>query len=244
LPVPLRARSLAELLDLALELVRHTFVQLTPLMAAALLMGFTRDAIIVRPTSVQTLEVYAPTWVLATLFKALLLGTCTIMIAGAYAGRAETLPRAILAAAKRVLAFYALSLGLYVAVVIGILLLVAPGLAVLQRYGLAPTVLLLEQRPLVDALRRSDLLSRHSHRRLLESYIVVYGLYGLALLAALFLVPKVLGAGLASRTVRVLIGTLAFPILASFRTALYFDTRIRSEGLDLEGRLSGLEPGA
>lgn len=172
-------------------------------------------------------------------------------------GRPATIASVLLATASRYLTLlglvgvgFLLLLGFYVALVVGFLLLVIPGLVVIGlavwmavRWSMVWAAMLAEDVGPINALRRSWNLTRGHWWRILGILIVVAILqavigFGLNILfggiAALIpgIEPDVRSALVL--IVTTLLNAVVTPITTIAITLLYFDLRVRNEGYDLD----------
>lgn len=181
--------------------------------------------------------------VLGAVTALLAAAACYRIIASAYAGQRTTWRRSLAFAARRAVGLLWLYVLLGLAVGLATLLLVIPGVYLYVAFAVAVPVLMVEDTRGAKALGRS--------RRLVKGRwwstfgVVVVGtvmasVVGGLLSSALLLIPAaVFNGNLAVGAVsHVLAGIAAAAITTPFKAAifilLYFDLRVRKEGLDLE----------
>lgn len=137
--------------------------------------------------------------------------------------------------------------------VVGILLLialaVAAGVVVYTLFLLATPALILERLGPLAAIRRSVGLVRRRFWPVLGTYLLVWLI--VAVIAAVigwpFGLPAILLGGpaalVATAIGAVIVGILTTPLTHNAVTLIYYDQRVRSEALDLEGMTAAMEAG-
>jgi hypothetical protein len=151
-----------------------------------------------------------------------------------YHGRKPDTPAALRRVVRRPFAILLTSIYVWGLVFVGLILLIAPGLFVLARYGLAPVGIVLEQNGIMATLRRSATLTQGSRKKVLAVYALAY-LPLLVLnwvIAGAFIATGNLGGS--SELVTGVFGAAVTPIVAGITVALFYDLRIAREGYDLE----------
>jgi hypothetical protein len=180
---------------------------------------------------------------LAMLVYLLTTAGCFKAIAHAYLGETTTWQDSLSFALKRLPAVMWVSLLVFLATVLGFILLIIPGIYLTVAFALALPVLLLEDQRGSKALGRSRKLIEGRWWRvagvLLAGYILATVVSGIVqgLLAALMFVAAgddsvmaVVLSGVAG-----LIGqVITTPFVAALVTVVYFDQRVRKEAFDLE----------
>jgi len=105
-------------------------------------------------------------------------------------------------------------------------------------------VLVLERRGLGEAFSRSSSLSRDRKLHIIATLGLTVLIYFLLTvggqLVALFLLRKFL---ILQAIVTALLSILLYPVVAITEAVLYFDTRIKSEGFDIEMMAGALDAG-
>ena len=174
---------------------------------------------------------------------ALGLGVLIAAIADAYLGR----PLGVRQAFSRVRPLLASLLGGYVLaglrIVLGLLLLVIPGLVWAMSYLLVTQAVVVEGKGARAALERSKELSRGGRGRLALLGLVV-GLIQLALQwgFAAVLPAAVQRVPLLALLLQQLPAILVLPLYPAVLTVAYFDLRVRKEAFDLELLAQAVEP--
>lgn len=127
-------------------------------------------------------------------------------------------------------------------IMVGLVLLIAPGLYLIGRWFAVPAASIAEQVSLREAFRRSRELTRLDLKRVLWTL----GLVEIGLMVLSFVLPAVLpGGSLESpsftQTLALwALGVVLLPFRAGLTTLLYLDIRMRREGYDLQAALRSL----
>lgn len=229
----LRPRSITEIVDAALHLLRQQYLQLVTATAAVCL-----------PVLVLRLLLPAPlSWVpplFYVLAQSIATGAVIVMVADSYLGRRPSVAGALREVGAHIGALVGTSVLQALLVLTGFVLLIVPGFIFLAWFFAAPMVVVLEDAGAVHALRHSRELVRGHTPRVLGALLLVILLY-LVLAGLLGATAGVLGAfgpGAADTALAALVDgamrILLAPILAVVFTLLYYDLRIRREGFDLQ----------
>jgi hypothetical protein len=231
----IRAMSFAEILDTGFRLVRDHFA----LLASIGLVLYGPIAVLQEVIGTQAPGQVSATTAIAALLLALLLaalspiaqGAMTLAIGDAYRGRATTLGEAYRGSLRRALALAGTFLLMGLGVVLGMILLVIPGIYLAIAWMLAIQIVMLE------GIAGSSALSRS--RALLRSHM--WRALGITVLAAIVggvisMLLQLLVSGIP--IVRSVASAIAQSVAMAFYTGvgvvLYFDLRCRKENFDLE----------
>jgi len=195
---------------------------------------------------------FATSTLIGAVTSLLATAVCYRVIASAYAGSRTTARESLAFAARRALPLLWVAVLVYVLATLGLFGLVVLGIFLWVSWAVAVPALLVEDARGFSALGRSRELVKgrwwSTFGVVVVSSILVGVVTGL-LTAALLIVPAALfsddlgvaavGNGLAN-----IVGqAVTTPIQAAVVVLLYYDLRVRKEGLDLERLLDG-EPGA
>jgi hypothetical protein len=156
----------------------------------------------------------------------------------AYRGETPSPTRAFRALAKR--AWPVLMSGVYrtAMTLLGLILLVVPGLYLFAIYALVPSIALFEPKLSArGALKRSYVLTTGAKGRALLCYVLPYGVVIGANILITELTKEIVGTrhgALAGGFAGSATAALLTPFLAALQVVLYVDCRVRSEALDLE----------
>lgn len=168
-----------------------------------------------------------------------LAGTISIMAGAAYIGDPIDAQAAMKRTGARFWILIALGVIVWAAVGIGFVLLIVPGLYLLAKFGLAPTLAAIENTGVRASLARAAALSEGQKKHVLATLclslaIIFVTFFAIGAITAL-LNPIVVH--LLSAVVMVFVYPLA-PIAAAI---LFYDLRVRNEGLDIEMMSARLE---
>jgi hypothetical protein len=156
----------------------------------------------------------------------------------AYLGEPVRAGVALKRAVRRVLPLMLLSFILYIGVVIGMLFFIFPGFYLALRWAPLPMVTVLEDGDPGETLRRVWALSRDNVLHIFVLVIILLCIYFAIAFMMLFLLGSsmIFGAGAAKAGSILYYAVLAlfFPFFQMVLVALYYDLRIRHEGLDVE----------
>lgn len=250
----LRARGASEIVDAAFKLyTRHmgqyvlvAGIAYAPALIAMLILrpGATPPD----PTDMAAVSSmftgYMITMVISLVAIALMNGTVTALGARAYLGEEVDVAAAVRQALPRVPVLIVSALLLGVLYFFGLLLLILPFFYIAARFfGVVPAVVL-ERQGVFGAFGRSLALSKGNTMHVLGALFLLYGIYIVGSFAV-----SAIGVLLGNFLVVTLLSTLytivAFPIVGLGTMVLYYDTRIRNEGYDLQRMTEGLgNPGA
>jgi hypothetical protein len=168
---------------------------------------------------------------------------CFKAVADAYLGSEPDWRRSLRFGARRLAGLLGLALAGSVIIVLALLALLIPGIWLMVSYSVAVPALLLERAGPITALRRSFQLVRGrwwpTAGALTVGYLMI-AILGAIVQYGVLIVPSLLTDGntLALALGAVVGGTLGAaittPYTAAVVTLLYFDLRVRKEGLDLQ----------
>ena len=236
--IAIRPRRPTELIDASLAMLRGQYLRLMALAAVPLAPYVLVSLAISLRYGVSAEE----TWWLELLVLYFACGaiahaSLSLAIADLYHERPldtagalrRTLPRAWTVIATSVVAT-AITL-------LGLLLIIAPGIYFMTQFFGIPIIAVLENRGFADTFRRST--------RLADGHVLaILGSYGLTWLVVTLLAviaEMIAGGGMlmaerpvAANLVGNLMGIISYPIFAAVTTLLYYDLRIRKEGYDIE----------
>lgn len=120
-----------------------------------------------------------------------------------------------------------------IAIGIGLVLLIAPGLYIYARYGMAPIIAVLEGGGLRASLARASILSNDRKGHILRTMFIILLIFvavGFAFGLIIVLLPNPILVAAAGFLVTI----LSYPLVALAQTVLYYDLRIRAEGYDVQ----------
>jgi hypothetical protein len=263
-PLPLRQMGIGELVDGAVKLYRRDWLALMGI-AAIVLVPVTFIQVWVTQNMVGSLNEFATQQEFDAVASQVLLITVVFVAvqflivqpflvaaisraaADAYLGERVTLGRTFRYALSRLPAILWITIVTSVVTIVGLFLLIIPGIIAFVRLALAPAVLVVEDVRGTKAVGRSWRLTNGHFWRVLGTLILsgLIAAVGAAIIqiptefAAVALGPdgwpvSALGAALAS--------VLITPFSLLIVVLLYFDLRVRKEGFDIEVMAQELAP--
>lgn len=247
----LRPLTLGEVLDTSFGIYRRLFL---PLLVVSVATQTIPLAIGVFVESAGGIGQQPALWLLsvglAVVFGAVGSAASTFLIAETYLGESLTPQDAFLRSTPFMGRLIATSLLVSILIALGMLLLVVPGLILACGLILSTPALVLEDIPRpTDALARSWTLTRGFRLKIFASLLVAL---------VLLLIPPItlgafvaVGSGTVAESTAVLImlivqsilQILVYPYFYVLITVLYYDLRVRKEGLDLEMLATSLQQG-
>jgi hypothetical protein len=192
---------------------------------------------------------------LAIVGSAVATAATTFGVSDIYLGKETSISSCFKRVRGTTLAVMGTSLLYGLAIMVGFIFLVVPGIYLLGRYGLSTPAVVLEDRGPISGLNRSSELTKGSVLRVLVVYFLSYllifviaALLGGIAAAALDSVAQQIGTT-TSKALTDLTSAVAnvviTPVLAIALTVLYYDQRVRKEAFDIENMMSLLgEPAA
>ncbi len=175
-------------------------------------------------------------------------GASTFVVSDAYLGRETTVQSAFARAMPRIWHLIGISILTSLAVGVGFVMLIVPGLLLFGGLLLSPVVSVIESTNVSESMNRSWQLSGGYKGKLLLTMLVAF---------LLLLVPSItLGAvggvaagvsadqpvGLAFFVASLVLQVFAYPFVYVVQTVLYYDLRVRKEGFDLELLAAAMPP--
>jgi hypothetical protein len=180
--------------------------------------------------------------VISSVLSLLALAACTRAVAGAYLGEDVDWRHSIRFALVRLLPLVAALIVTLLAGTVGLILLVIPGIYVLVRLAVVVPALLMEDRGAAGAVKRSWELVKGRWWPTFAVVVITLLLVGIisAILQGLVVAPILAGAdselvgALLTGLGQIVANVFTLPLQAAVITILYFDLRVRKEGLDLQ----------
>ena len=241
--VPFRPRSASELVDATVQLMRGDYLQYVMLMGIAYVPLLLLLVFIARLGAVDTTAGLGAIvlLVIAMVWFTVIDGVMTVAASERYLGREVDVMGALRQASQRVGALLYASTMKWVAIIIGTVFLIVPGLYFLARFFAASQVVVLEgvggSRALARASELSDGLKGHILKTLFLVLIIYFGLQiGWSIVLAMLLgsQPTEGVVMIAQQLLGFVFTILVYPFVSIAQTLLYYDARIRREGYDIE----------
>jgi len=190
----------------------------------------------------------------------LIMGALTHAADVAYRGDRPGISSSLGRGLRRFLPLLVVSVLAWLAMVVGFLLLVIPGLIVIAMYFAAYAAVVIEQRGPLDALGRSQRLSKGARMRILGVVGIAVLITYLPLMAMWMFAGVSIGIGAAlsaaaasgtsvwlmslMQACTIVIGAVTMPFLINVTVLLYYDRRARTEAPDLESAVAALQGNA
>lgn len=248
--VALRPRGVVELLDLTVVVYRAAWRQVLTASALLILPLFALDSVVAVRGSESLGLGYVGLWIVRVVMgmfhNMLCQGIVALLVADLVAGRVPDLAPALRGTFRRA-GRIVLATCLYTCIVVpGMMLLIIPGLVIAAALFAFPAAIVLEDATAMQSLSRSSTLTTDQLGRCLAALTVVFVtqiaigaggglLIGWAIdagmLRAMWLNPLTNVISIVTSTLASVVGAL-----------LYFDLRVRREGLDLELDMAALVP--
>jgi hypothetical protein len=247
--VALRPRSPSEIVDAAFQILRAHYAQFVMCSALAYLPWLVVQLIIASDPSVLT---RTNVWVGAALGVgiwldfALMSAVIIVCASQAYLGDPVDVGVAVRRAIPRLPTVLLGAIARYLCIIVGFFLFLVGALYVGARLFAVTPAVVLEEAGVGRAFSRSSALSNGRKRHVINTlglvgliyFVLAVGVQVAAAFAGGLLVQAIVTAGFT---------IMVYPVVAITEALLYYDTRIKSEGLDIElmtGALEGTAPPA
>jgi len=240
----LRPRSATELVDAAFQVLRAHYGQLLVCSAIAYLpmlllrlfvIGDTTRYLNGDPTAMQSDIFMTTLWTMlgSLVTYSLMSAVLVVLTSQAYLGDTVDVGDAVRRVVPRVIPVLIASVIRSVLFILGFILLFVPGFWVLARYFAVVPAVVLEDAGTLHSFSRSAELSRGRKWHILGTLALVTIIYYL-LVAGVSLIGALAGKFVVQTLVSSVAAILVYPVVAITEALLYYDARIRSEGLDIE----------
>ena len=252
----LRPRSATELIDAAFRLYRQHFVEFVTVSAVVYLPTFVLGVIMGRLSPrLENLDPNATLAFMAILvvlacWYAIMEAALTIATSERYLGREIEPGRVLREALSRSGALIVVKLWMWFVLLIVTMftffLLLIPTIYFFTRYFALPATLLFERVGPRRAIARSRELAKGERWKILKSLGLVWLLFfAISLGIGLVFAPeRGTSPSVWVQLISSLVSIVAFPLVPITATLLYYDTRIRQEGFDIELMSANLESAA
>lgn len=234
-----RPRRATEIVDAAVQLYkRHlrTLVTISAVVHVPLLLLRTIAVSAYGSTADGSPANWGVSWALSMLDGlGFLLVSAALTVAAdeAYMGSAPTIRASFSRGGSRFGAFFVATFLSSIAFLFGIVLLIFGAFYFLAKYGLSPTIAVLESRNGVDAMGRASKLSEERKRHVLAAIGAVWLIFFAVMIAA-----AAVSALVPITSAYLLFGTMVslfvYPLVPVALVITYYDLRIRAEGYDIE----------
>jgi hypothetical protein len=230
-----RPRTSTELVDAAFQLYRRdpmqfllvTAVAYVPWLVIRLVLGIGLDA---EQLSVRGAVVIGLGSLLA---YGVVSGAVTRLAHDVYLAESADAALALRQIVGRLPALLAATFAKVMIIVIAAVFFLLPALYPLARYFAVVQSLILEERDVVDAFRRSSALSQGLKRHILKTVLLLF-IINIAVSFGIAVPIAMIGNHVIEQVVSTSISILVYPLFGIAETLLYYDARIRNEGFDVE----------
>lgn len=226
-------RSVPELLDAAINLVRPHYSTLVTVSAIAFL-----PSLLLAPIAHLVPRILPN--VLSTLCAGY--AEACLLLAAAALYRGEPLPSvAQLLGNGRRIGWRVIGIAVVrsIATVLGLILLIVPGLLAFAHYALGTPVAAIEGRPAGQSMKRGGALARGEKGRILGVFVLTGLVFLLLLVGIGVVIGMVTQSAPVMYTATLVLQIGAVPVFSAISVMLYYDIRERREGLDIEWALGG-----
>jgi hypothetical protein len=241
--VAVRPRTALELVDAAVVLGRRHFAPLLTLSALSLVanspiyLSYVLLGDGVLPLGLPRIVADLYETVVSILFA----GALVVATSDAYLGRGVDVAGSLRVSWRRAWPLVVSGLLLAALFFVGLLLLIAPGLYVLARAFAVTPAVVLEDRGVLDAFRRSAALSRGIGRKILATVGVGTLVFVAIMLAFMIMLQGWTGSEGSAAFLTLAVLVPATPFLYALVTLVYYDARIVREGYDVQLMAEALE---
>jgi hypothetical protein len=182
--------------------------------------------------------------------SAIALGATAYAVSAIYFGGVTRISESLRKASAKIGRIIAIRFAVRFLTMIGLFVLVLPGLFWLASYSLAIPAAALENLPVNKALTRSNELANGSRRRILDVYVMVYLLRFVVqwifrlierLISSLSHAPNLNAYFPFEPLLEFGVDTLVFPLLFISLVLVYYDQRVRKEAFDPQLLMEGLD---
>jgi hypothetical protein len=181
-------------------------------------------------------------------------GATVVAVSHVQIGHATSITAAYDGIRGRIGELVVIGLNIGVRAMLGLILLIIPGIYLILRYALAVPVAVIEQAGVSDSLARSGFLTRGHIGRVFLIYlllvlltyagiaVVQVPIFAIALSQSLNPADPPLWIRILSALGAFAVNTLVGPLMTIGLSLVYYDERVRKEGFDLEHMLQQLDP--
>jgi len=235
----LRPRTGVELIDASFQFMRENFA----LLFTAVAVTYAPIAVLEYQSALDPSNILlaAIKGLVAWVFSAFAQAAVIRIVAARYMGEDITAADALRAVWSRIGTVLLVTLLYGFAVGIGTVLLVVPGIYFAAKYFASMAAAIVEGRGTSSAMERSAALTDGSKMRIVGIFLITLVIYFLLNMAVVALGSAVTSVAFASLIARVTMA-VTNPFLFTLVTLVYFDLRIRREGLDLDFLMSSAPP--
>jgi hypothetical protein len=240
--VALRPRTPSEIVDAAFQILRAHYPQFVMCSALAYLPWLIAQLIMASDPTVYLRVTWAGAvfgvgiWLIFALMSAVLI----VCASQAYLGEPVDVAAAVRKAFSRLPVVLLGALLRYICMLAGLVALLVGALYVGARLFAMTPVIVLENEGVAGAFSRSSFLSLGRKRHIINTLGLVAVIYWVLALGVQ-LAAALIGGAVVQAIVTAIYTIMVYPVVGITEAVLYYDTRIKSEGLDIELMASALD---
>ena len=230
-----RPRSVTEIIDAAFQLYRQDALRYILVTAVAYAPMLVFQLVFLDPANVSLasgLFGFA-SYVIGFFAFALMSAALVRLSAEAYLGRDMEISTALAEVLPRVPSILGATLIRVILIFVTALALIIPGFWMFARTFALTPILVLERADVATALNRSAQLSSGRKRAILGCYALTFLIFYVVTLA-FGLVAAIVGGGILFTLITSIATVVIYPVIGIMEMVLYYDSRIRAEGYDVE----------
>lgn len=230
-----RPRSVTEIIDAAFQLYRQDALRYILITAVAYAPMLVFQLVFLDPANVSLasgLFGFA-SYVVGFFAFALMSAALVRLSAEAYLGRDMEIGTALADVLPHVPAILGATLIRVILLFVTLLALIIPGLWMFARTFALTPILVLERADVATALKRSAQLSMGRKLAILGCYTLAFLIFYVVTLA-FGLVAAIVGGGILFTLITTIATVVIYPVIGIMEMVLYYDSRIRAEGYDVE----------
>lgn len=230
-----RPRSVTEIIDAAFQLYRQDALRYILITAVAYAPMLVFQLVFLDPANVSLasgLFGFA-SYVVGFFAFALMSAALVRLSAEAYLGRDMEIGTALADVLPHVPAILGATLIRVILLFVTLLALIIPGLWMFARTFALTPILVLERADVATALKRSAQLSMGRKLAILGCYALTFLIFYVVTLA-FGLVAAIVGGGILFTLITTIATVVIYPVIGIMEMVLYYDSRIRAEGYDVE----------
>jgi hypothetical protein len=237
--IALRPRSGPELLDAAFQFWRENFKLLCTVVAAAFVPIIVLEMLASAEPDSGIFALLARLG--GAVFESMASAAVIAVVSERYMGREVTAGEALQKVWSRIGTIFATSFIYGLIVFVGLVLLIVPGFYFACKYFAMMPAVVVEGLDSSSSQKRSSTLTQGSKWRVLGLIVVAWIIYFVLLAIAAGIVQTTMHGMTGIVATRLLVVPI-YPFLGILVTLLYYDLRIRNEGLDLDLMLANETP--
>ena len=228
--IALRPRSGTELLDAAFQLLRDNFkLFFLVALGAFVPIIIIEVAVAADPTGMTGLL----NMLVSLVFEPLATAAIIVVASERYMGRDVTPGEALGRVWARIGTVVATAIIFNIFVAVGLILLIVPGIYLATRFFAMMPAVVIEGYDSSTSQKRSTQLTEGSRMRIFGLFVVSYLIFFILLAMAMGIGVGIFGEVTGVVVARILMAAI-YPFIGIVTTLLYYDLRIRNEGLDLD----------